>query len=150
MKRLALSSLGLSALISFALALSGTAVSAGKPGGQDARRGTITALEQRPDRPPLANVALEGSFGAQEGVTVYGAESMQVRPGMRVRLDVVLGTAVFSLPVGTVLEVSPDGSRCVVSVDESLLDATMEDPTSRVTVKLRDYFLVGAGVSISR
>lgn len=145
MRRTAFAALTLSALL-----LPAAALLAGKPGGQDSRHGTISSIDQRRGQPPVATVTLEADFQGRPGDTVYGAESMTVRPGMIVRLDVVLGTAVFSLPVGTVLEVAPDGKSCLVSVDEPRLNATMEDPTSRTTVKLKDYFLVGAGVSISR
>ena len=140
----------LSALACCAAALCALAAPRGRGPGQDARVGRITAIEKRSGDVRLATVALEGEAAAQPGVTVYGAESMRVLAGMEVRLDVMLGTAIFSLPVGRVVEVQKDGKGCVFMVDEGSLDAEMEDPSTQKMVKLRGYFQVGASVAISR
>jgi len=150
MKRIAAAAFCLPALLLCVAAFWTVGAEAGRPPGQDSRQGTITAFEQQSDGTRLATVKLDTPSAAQANVTVYGAESMEVHPGMNVRLAVILGTAVFSLPVGRVIELSPDGKTCLFAVDEGLLDETMEDPTSHATVKLRDYLRVGAGVSISR
>lgn len=118
------------------------------PAGKDARSGRITEIRTGKGGLRTAKATLEGALETPENGTVYGGTSKEIRPGMRVRLTVLLGTSVYSAFVGSVLEVSPDGNSIEFSVDEGQMDAVLEDPTSGQKVVVSEIFKVGAEISV--
>lgn len=120
------------------------AFAAGAP-GRDVRMGTITKISG-----DTAALTLEKAASTTPGSEALAYRPMAVREGMSVRLVIMMGTSVFSMPIGVVDKVADDGNSCVMLVDDSLLDATVEDPSGGRKATVRDYFKEGAEVSISR
>lgn len=118
------------------------------PAGKDARSGRITEIKQVKGGGRVATAVLEGSAQGPAGSTIYGGTSKEIRPAMRVRLTVLLGTSVFSAPVGTVVEVSADGGTILFSVDEDEMETVLEEPTSGQKALVADLFRVGAEISV--
>lgn len=113
--------------------------------GRDVRMGTIAKISG-----DTATLTLEKAASTAPGSEALAYRPMAVREGMSVRLVVMMGTSVFSMPVGVVDKVSDDGNSCVMLVDESLLEAAVEDPSSGRKATVRDYFKEGAEISVSR
>lgn len=131
----------------FSLLLVGMAVltfAKGAP-GRDVRMGTLSKISGE-----KATIALEKAAPVTSSTEALAYRPMEVRAGMTVRLVVMMGTAVFSMPIGTVDKVAEDGNSCVMVVDDGLLDAPVEDPSSGNKAVVRDFYKEGAEVSISR
>ncbi len=74
---------------------------------------------------------------------------IKVKAGMSVRIIYSIETAQFRLPIGNVLSVEKDGT-ILVSIDPKLLEKDVQNPKTQEYFKVKELFLVGAEVSISR
>ncbi len=130
--------------------LASTALSAqGVPLGapyEPFRQGRIVAI--REDHGHItATVKLEK---ATPGVRGVGVTPIPVEPGMTVRLAFNLGTGLFNMPIGQVRSLPDAKGELLVRIRPKLLERTVQDPQNQSLHTAREFFRVGAQVTITR
>ncbi len=110
------------------------------------RQGRIVAI--REDHGHItATVKLED---ATPGVPGVGVTPIPVEPGMTVRLAFSLGTGLFNMPIGQVRSLPDSRGELIVKIRPKLLERTVQDPQNQSLHPIRDFFRVGAQVTITR
>ncbi len=135
-------------LVAFAAASAWAATPRGRrTPGVPTRQGHITSIEDRGAGVILVKIALDSA--STEGVVAIGGGPMKVSIGLSARLDFNIMTSFFRMPIGRVIEAPPDDKSCVVQVDQTLLEQSVEDPSTQRSHKVKEFFAVGAEVSLS-
>jgi hypothetical protein len=83
------------------------------------------------------------------GITAVGGEPIAVRRGMKVRLDIRLGTAFFRIPIGVVRSVDADGRGCLAVLRVGSLDRSVQNPSDQSLHPAAEFFHQGAAVVLS-
>ena len=110
------------------------------------RQGRIVAI--REDHGHItATVKLED---ATPGVPAVDVTPIPVEPGMTVRLAFSLGTGLFNMPIGQVRSLPDSRGELIVKIRPKLLERTVQDPQNQSLHPIRDFFRVGAQVTITR
>ena len=109
------------------------------------RQGRIIAIRQ--DHGHItATVKLEDATPGTPGV---GVTPIPVEPGMTVRLAFSLGTGLFNMPIGRVRSLPNSKGELLVKVRPKLLERTVQDPRNQSHRSIREFFRVGAQVTIT-
>ncbi|MGA9752568.1 MAG: hypothetical protein WBS54_12345 [Acidobacteriota bacterium] len=133
----------LATLVSMALGAQG--VPLGAP-YEPFRQGRIVAIHEVHGR-ITATVKLEEATPGTPGV---GVTPMPVEPGMTVRLAFSLGTGLFNMPIGQVRSLPDSKGELLVKVRPKLLERTVQNPQNQNLQPIREFFRVGAQVTITR
>ena len=118
----------------------------GKSPTPPTRRGVIQQIRTSEGR-TIFTVKVEEPD--QGGITAVGGEPIAVRRGMRVRLDVRLGTAFFRIPIGVVQSVDPGGKGCLAILRAGSLDRSIQNPSDQSLHSAAEFFHEGAAVILS-